>query len=164
MAYSWVIHKVIKIVKLNSVFDKEVQYLKYIFGLSILDFIASFVWRLPECYSLPMFICTPPKRVWNLQVDLTVACVFICCREELLSRGCTRKAQCERFRGPGLEKHFKKMDRMLCRVPFRKLQNIMKSLASSSENSPLPSCLQETDSVKGIKDILAVQQAAGVPH
>jgi len=81
----------------------------------------------------------------------------------MLSRGCTRRAQCERFRGPGLEKHFKKMDRMLCRVPFRKLQNIMKSLASSGENSPLPSCLQETDSVKGIKDILAVQQAAGVP-
>lgn len=27
---------------------------------------------------------------------------------------------------------------------------------------PLPSCLQETDNVKGIKDILAVQQAAGI--
>lgn len=57
--------------------------LKFIFGHSILNFITSFVWGLPECYSLPMSICTPAKSLKLAGWPYCSMClaVIICCQD-----------------------------------------------------------------------------------
>lgn len=76
----------------------------------------------------------------------------------MLSRRYILQVPHKRFRGPGLEKHFKKIDKMLWKVPFSSRIQCNLWLPAGRKRY-LPSCLQETDNVKGIKEVLAAQQA-----